>query len=73
MRETKRSDDSLTVLHYLKEEMESKEGELLALNNELQGSTALKAEMDSQSAWRDSRSTGQTSRGHDGTIGLSKS
>ena len=47
MRETKRSDDSLTVLHYLKEEMESKEGELLELKNELQGSTALKAEMDS--------------------------
>lgn len=48
MRETKRSDDSLTVLHHLKEEMESKEGELLALKNEVQGSTALKAEMDSQ-------------------------
>ncbi len=48
MRETKRSDDSLTVLHHLKEEMESKEGELLALKDELQGSTALKAEMDSQ-------------------------
>ena len=47
MRETKRSDDSLTVLHYLKEEMESKEGELLELKNDLQGSTALKAEMDS--------------------------
>ena len=48
MRETKRSDDSLTPLHHLKEERESTEGELLALKNELQGSTALKAEMDSQ-------------------------
>ena len=48
MRETKRSDDSFTALHHLKEEMESKEGELLALKNEVQGSTALKAEMDSQ-------------------------
>ena len=42
MRETKRSDDSLTALHHLKEEMESKHGEILSLKDKLQGAkTAL--------------------------------
>ncbi len=41
-RETRRSDNSLTTLHHLKEEMESKHGEILALQDKLQGAkTAL--------------------------------
>jgi hypothetical protein len=41
-RETRRADDSLTTLHHLKEEMESKQGEILVIQNESQCSNALK-------------------------------
>ena len=36
-RETIRADDSLTVLHHLKVEMEEKQGEILDLQDKLQG------------------------------------
>ena len=46
-RETRRADDSLKVLQYVKSEMQKKQREILALQNELQ--KALKKEMDSKS------------------------
>jgi len=47
-RETRRADDSLTALHHSKETMESKPGEILVKQNEIQWSTALKGEMHSR-------------------------
>jgi hypothetical protein len=47
-RETRRADDSLTALHRSKETMESKPGEILVKQNEIQWSTALKGEMHSR-------------------------
>jgi hypothetical protein len=47
-RETRDTDDSLTVLHHWKEEMERKQGEILVLKNEIQWSKFLKEEMESK-------------------------
>ena len=47
-RETRHPDDSLTTLHHLKEEMESKQGEIFAIKNEIQWSNAEKEEMESK-------------------------
>ena len=47
-RETRHDEDSLTTLHHLKEEMESKQGEILVLQNESQWSNVLKVETESK-------------------------
>ncbi len=47
-RETRHSDDSFTTLPHLKEELESNQGEIVEVKNEIQRSNSVKEEMESK-------------------------